>query len=280
MKKILPLFLIACLWLVSPALGQSSDSIAVVAKAWNTTVIDKGMVWKYGHFDELFGSPQDVNFIEIDLRKYRKKVRIAADSVRLDSTSRIAAAHNAIVAINGGFFDMKNGGSVDFVKVEGEVINPTRRPTDRANAVLLVSKKKTEIKPAVATDYEQSEIPNVLLSGPLLLQDGEAAVLSSNPFNNNRHPRSAIGVTTNRKLMMVVVDGRSRLSAGMSLPELTKVLRWLGTNDAMNLDGGGSSTLYADGATANGVVNHPSDNQQFDYFGQRSVANIIYVVGR
>jgi len=45
----------------------------------------------------------------------------------------------------------------------------------------------------------------------------------------------------------------------------------------MNLDGGGSSTLYVNGATETGVVNHPSDNKKFDHLGQRPVANIIYV---
>src|SRR5690606_26885354 len=134
----------------------------------------------------------------------------------------------------------------------------TRKQTDRANAVLLGSRRKTEIKSAEAGDEEYANVPNVLLSGPLLLQDGEAAVLSANPFNDKRHPRSAIATKTNRKLIFIVADGRSRRSAGMSLAELTHVLRWLGADNAMNLDGGGSSTLYAKGATATGVVNHPS----------------------
>ena len=275
MKKIVPLLLVGFVWLIQPASGQSPDSLAIVTQNWNTTVVDKGIVWKHAHFDELFGSPQDVNLVEINLRKHRKKVRIAADSVRLDSTSSIAAAHDALVAINGGFFDMKNGGSVDFVKADGEVINHTREQTDRANAVLLVSRRKIEIKPA--TDDEYVKMPNVLLSGPMLIQDGAAAMLSSNPFNDNRHPRSAIAIASDRKLIFLVVDGRNRQSAGMSLPELTRVLKWLGANDAMNLDGGGSSTLYVKGTTKNGVVNHPSDNKLFDHLGQRPVANVIYV---
>lgn len=277
MKRNLTFLFVVLVWFIQPASGQLADSLAVATKVWSTTVIDKGMVWKHAHFDELFGSPQDVNLVEINLRKHRKKIRIAADSVRLDSTSSIAAAHDALVAINGGFFDMKNGGSVDFVKVDGEVVNHTRSRTDRANAVLLISKRKMEIKPAPATDEEYGREPNVLLSGPLLIQGGTAAALSANPFNDNRHPRSAVAITAGRKLIFVVVDGRNRHSAGMSLPELTRVLKWLGANDAINLDGGGSSTLYVSGATPNGIVNHPSDNKQFDHFGQRPVANVIYV---
>lgn len=277
MKRNIPLILLGFLLLIQPVFGQSPDSIAVVTKAWKTTTIGKGILWKHGHFEQLFGSQQDVNLVEIDLRKYRKKIRIAADSVQLDSTSLIAAAHHAVVAINGGFFDMKNGGSVDFVQVDRQIINRTRTQTDRGDAVLLISRKRTEIQPASATDYEHSKVPNVLLSGPLLIQDGSAAVLASNPFNDNRHPRSAIAVTADRKLIFIVVDGRNKLSAGMNLAELTKTLTWLGADDAMNLDGGGSSTLYIKGATENGVVNHPSDNKKFDNWGQRPVANIIYL---
>jgi exopolysaccharide biosynthesis protein len=58
---------------------------------------------------------------------------------------------------------------------------------------------------------------------------------------------------------------------------LSKVFKWLGAKNAMNLDGGGSSTLYIRNATDNGVVNYPSDNKKFDHEGQRSVANIIYL---
>ncbi len=278
MKRNIPFILIGFLLLTQPVFGQSLDSIAVVTKAWKTTAIGKGITWKHRHFELLFGSPQDVNLVEIDLKKYRKKIRIAADSVRLDSTSRIAAAHRALVAINGGFFDVKNGGAVDFVKVDHQVINHTRKQTDRADAVLLISKKKTEILPASATDYERSTVPNVLLSGPLLIQDGSATVLASNPFNDNRHPRSAVAITADRKLIFIVVDGRNKLSAGMSLTELAKTLSWLGADDAMNLDGGGSTTLYIKGTTQNGVINHPSDNKKFDHWGQRPVANIIYLV--
>ncbi|GGG97151.1 hypothetical protein GCM10007415_35550 [Parapedobacter pyrenivorans] len=277
MKRNILSIIAGLLWLVQPAFGQSADSVAVVTKSWSVKSIAKGIVWKHGHFEQLFGSHQDVNLVAIDLKKYRRKIHIAADSARLDSTSQIAAAYGAVVAINGGFFDMKNGGSVDFVKVDNQVVNRTRAQTERADAVLLISRRKTEIQSAASIDYEYNKVPNVMLSGPLLIQDGVAEVLNSNPFNDNRHPRSAVATTVDGKLIFVVVDGRNKLSAGMNLDELTKMLGWLGADDAMNLDGGGSSTLYVKGATETGVVNHPSDNKKFDHMGQRPVANIVYV---
>ena len=272
------ILLLAALFFVHvTAFGQSSDSLAIVRKDWKMTPIKKGLVWKQGHFKNLFGSPQEINFVEIDLRKYRKRIHLAADSVRLKTITQFAQENAALIAVNGGFFDMKHGGAWDYVKVDRNVINVTKKTTDRANAILLIDRKGVNIQPASSIDYVQDKPPNTLLSGPLLLHGGTPAALSTNAFNDNRHPRSAIAVTADRKLILIVVDGRNNLAAGMHLHELTNILRWLGARDAMNLDGGGSSTLYIKGATENSVVNHPSDNKRFDHEGLRPVANIIYL---
>jgi exopolysaccharide biosynthesis protein len=215
--------------------------------------------------------------VEIDVRKYRKKIRIAADPAQLKKTAQFAEENQAVVAINGGFFDMKNGGSIDYVKVGGKTINTTQKETDRADAVLMLSKKSIGIQPHSAIDYQSSDFPDILLSGPLLVQDGRDIALANNPFNDNRHPRSAVALTADKKLILIVVDGRNSLAQGMRLDELAKILRWLGAQDAMNLDGGGSSTLFVKGSTKNNIVNHPSDNKTFDHEGERSVANIIYL---
>ena len=272
---------LALFWLLffipSVLLAQLADSIAIVTKEWNTTAIKRGVVWKKGHFENLFQTQQEINFVEIDLKKQGKKLGLAADSTQLKKTSQFADENQAIVAINGGFFDMKNGGSVDYIKVKGTVINKTRVKTDRGNALLLLSKKTIAILPTEGIDYENSPFPNVLLSGPLLLRQGIAIELRKNSFNDNRHPRSAVALTGDKKLLLLVVDGRNALAQGMRLNELASVLRWLGASEAMNLDGGGSSSLFVKGATKTGLVNHPSDNRTFDEEGERPVANILYL---
>lgn len=89
-------------------------------------------------------------------------------------------------------------------------------------------------------------------------------------FSSARHPRSAIGITGGRdSLLLVVVDGRRPWSVGMSLTELGDLMLRLGARDAMNLDGGGSSTLWIRGT----VVNYPSDAT-----GERAVANALFVL--
>jgi len=64
----------------------------------------------------------------------------------------------------------------------------------------------------------------------------------------------------------------------MSLDEVQKCLLWLEASDILNFDGGGSSTMYVQGKGDEGIVNHPSDNRQFDHLGSRRVANALYVI--
>lgn len=68
--------------------------------------------------------------------------------------------------------------------------------------------------------------------------------------------------------LLVLVDGRQRRSVGMTLPELSGVFQRLGCTDAMNLDGGGSATLWYDGK----VRNRPCDG------GEREIANSLVAV--
>ena len=84
-----------------------------------------------------------------------------------------------------------------------------------------------------------------------------------------------MGWDENGMVYMVVVDGRFPGQAdGMSILELAAVTRILGLKDAINLDGGGSSTLWTD---KTGIINFPYDNRKFDHEGARKVPNIVIV---
>ncbi len=85
-----------------------------------------------------------------------------------------------------------------------------------------------------------------------------------------RHPRTCLGYTKDRKkVIMMVIDGRTSASAGISIPALGDVMRYAGAYEAVNIDGGGSSTLYTQ---ALGIRNHCSDGSE------RSVSNGIFAV--
>jgi exopolysaccharide biosynthesis protein len=84
-----------------------------------------------------------------------------------------------------------------------------------------------------------------------------------------RAPRTAIGITADQRLLLVTVNGRQpHISVGMTLDELANLLIELGALEAMNLDGGGSTTM----TVRNLVLNLPSDGKE------RAVSNAIVVV--
>lgn len=253
--------------------AQNVDSILFSNTAWHDHLIKKGIIWKQANIQGIFGSQQEINIIEIDLKKHGKKIHLAALPKSREKTSTLAQQHDAILALNGGFFDMKNGGAVDFIKVKHQIINTTVTKSARANAYLAFDHKKL----LITDDSTQSgAYPNILLAGPLLLKDGLSYPLSKNAFNDNRHPRTAIALKGN-KLILLTVDGRNAKSQGLTLGELEKIFRWYGCQSAMNLDGGGSTTMYIKGQADHGVVNYPSDNKLFDHKGERAVSNIIYL---
>ena len=90
----------------------------------------------------------------------------------------------------------------------------------------------------------------------ILVADGQVALGACTGAVCSRNPRTAIGLTADGRVLIVVVDGRQGSSSGMSLLELAQFMaNRLGAEVAMNLDGGGSSTMAVRGALAN----HPGD---------------------
>ncbi|MFE5340566.1 phosphodiester glycosidase family protein [Isoptericola sp. NPDC056578] len=97
-----------------------------------------------------------------------------------------------------------------------------------------------------------------------LLEDGEVTS-STSDFATLRHPRTAVGLSADgTTAYLVVVDGRQAQSIGASLPELARLLGQLGADDAINLDGGGSTTMVArlPGDAGTSVLNSPSDGTE------------------
>ena len=106
---------------------------------------------------------------------------------------------------------------------------------------------------------------------PRLVRDGRIAPVCRAVESAfcGRNPRTAIGVTASGELLLVVVDGRSDRSVGATMPELAALMLELGAVDAMNLDGGGSSTMVVGGR----IVNEPSWHD-----GERRVTNSLLIL--
>ncbi|RYG09125.1 MAG: phosphodiester glycosidase family protein [Chitinophagaceae bacterium] len=269
--------------------AQDQDSVAFSKAKWEKkNVVKKTKVFTFQFGDStLFNANQYISFVEVKNHKKAPLFHIGYDKKELIKTSAFAKKYNAVAAVNGTFFDIKNGGSVDFVKVNDTVINQNRTEKNNIRALhqraaVVINDYKLGIKKWDGSTTWENELTdkNVMLSGPLLIFNSEKEKLDSVPFNRLRHPRTAIGIKPDGTVLLLTVDGRQQNSAGMSLFELTKVMKWLGCASAINLDGGGSTALWVQGYGDNGVVNHPSDNKKWDHEGERKVANVIYIKGK
>lgn len=124
-------------------------------------------------------------------------------------------------------------------------------------------------------DLEKAE--DIVAGVPQLIKNGKIDITwqqekAAKAFAENRHPRTAVAKLKDGKFLMVAVDGRQPgLSVGMNLQELAEMLLEMGATDAMNLDGGGSTTMFL----KDKVVNHPSDKE-----GERKVGSVILVFPR
>lgn len=244
---------------------------------WETQNVANGIVWKKFHFLSIFNSRQYITVFDIDLNQKNIKVEIPYVSAGFLLTSAAAEKAGADVAFNGSYFDTSKGGSTVFFKQAGNVINQTRNgfTSYRENGALFIDAAgKVQVTSKPAAGWTSLSAVDALAAGPLLLQDGQSILQIEEAFNISRHPRTAIGVTDTNHLIVVVVDGRSSQSQGLSTLQLRDLMEGFGCKSAVNMDGGGSSTAWVKGQ---GVVNHPTDNAKFDHEGERGVATVFTV---
>lgn len=145
---------------------------------------------------------------------------------------------------------MKRGNSVCFLKADRQVIDTTMQSEFKLRVTGAINVRKGKIKlipwsKQIEKEYE-GETGIVLASGPLMLKDGQICDWNScgTNFIRTKHPRSAVATTKEGKILLITVDGRFPEQAeGVNIPELAHLIRILGGEDALNLDGGGSTTL-------------------------------------
>jgi len=127
----------------------------------------------------------------------------------------------------------------------------------------------TKIGTAVSLSFQTSpdlkDVDIAIGGGPILIRDAKVRQFSG---YQPRHPRTAIGFNDMYFFLLVVDGRRNDLSIGMTLPELADFMLRLGCTEAMNLDGGGSSTFWLDGK----IMNSPSDGHE------RHIANGLILV--
>jgi exopolysaccharide biosynthesis protein len=187
-----------------------------------------------------------------------------------DVTSNIAEDNDAIFAINGDFYGFRDAG---FVLRNGILYQSTPRDDSDAEALRIDMDGNFSILNEMDTDITSlsDDSWQIFTFGPSLIDEGVITVNSKSEVDTakNSNPRTAIGQISELHYVILVADGRTDESDGLTLLELATTLEELGCETAYNLDGGGSSTMYFNGE----IVNVPTSGKSIS---ERSVSDIVY----
>lgn len=286
-----------------------ADSTAFVNAEWKVTDLGKGAQAKYAQVS-MFNSVQSISVIKYPAKKFKTEI-LHRPGQTAGTPSAIGKELGAAFVMNGGYFHVKERIPSVFFKKGKQTLGYTH-PTElyRVDGVFgFKDNKGHKMEIAHCPDSMQyasvtKKMKSAMATGPLLILDDEIVVpvlmgdkadgenvaamqaeqkagskirthYTSAQFYDRRHPRTAIGTDDSGNLYLVVIDGRFKGQAdGASIYETAFICHLLGMTDAINLDGGGSSALWA---RETGVINHPRDNRKFDHDGERSVPNLIVV---
>ena len=187
-----------------------------------------------------------------------------------DTTSDMASANKAILAINGDYYGFRDSG---YVLRNGVLYRSIARKTGDDGALVIDTSGDFSIihESQVSAKSLGNNISQILSFGPSLIESGQITVSSTSEVSQSMasNPRTAIGQVSSLHYVIIVSDGRTSKSAGISLLELAQELKDRGCTTAYNLDGGGSSTLYFNG----NVINNPTNGKTT---GEREVSDIVY----
>ena len=193
-----------------------------------------------------------------------------------ETTSETAEDNGAVFAINGDYYGFRDTGIV----IRNGVVYRDEGAREGLAFFLDGSVEAYDETTTDAAILLADGVWNTLSFGPAIVEDGEVvdgideAEVDTNVGNHSiqgEQPRTAVGVIDENHLVFVVVDGRSPgYSAGVTLPGLAEIMTGLGATTAYNLDGGGSSTMYFDGA----LVNDPLGKGT-----ERGTSDILYIEG-
>ncbi len=282
MKRRCELILTVVFILVFPDSNLSAQITGFHKIKWEKEKIVPGLIWKSSHTILNDSFPQNINILIVNLN--RRKIFIHYDPQENIPVSKQASSVNAIAAVNGGFFNIKSGGSITYIRTEGRIADSDTakkwsRNANMTGSVLIKKGSELFIDRSMSNQWFDThpEYDDILITGPLLIEESDTVILPETSLVINKHPRTAIGTRNERKVLLVTLDGRTKEAAGMTLDEMAALMISLKCRDAVNLDGGGSTTMWINGKPFNGVVNMPCDNKQFDHYGERAVSDILVI---
>ena len=188
------------------------------------------------------------------------------------TTSSMARSVGALIAINGDYYGAQTSG---YVIRNGVLYRSQMRKATQEDLVIYSDGTFEIIKEGEIT--AEALVANgawqLFCFGPGLIDGGEITVSAGDEVGKAMadNPRTAIDIISPLHYVMVVSDGRTTESPGLTLYELACFMKEIGVVTAYNLDGGGSSTMYYDGS----VVNNPTTNGK--KISEREVSDIVYI---
>ena len=181
-----------------------------------------------------------------------------------EKTSKISEEVNAILAINGDYYGLRDG---TLYRSEAKEEQEDLVIYEDGNFEIISEEEIT------AEWLLEQGAQEILSFGPALIENGTISVTEEDEVGKAMvsNPRTAIGIIDNLHYVFVVSDGRTEESAGLSLLELAEFMDGLGAKTAYNLDGGGSSAMYFNGE----IINNPTTTGRS--VKERSVSDIVYI---
>ena len=187
-------------------------------------------------------------------------------------TSTTAQSVNAVLAVNGDYYGARDAG---YVIRNGQLLRSDSQDANQEDLVIYQDGCFEIIREGDITAQEllNKGAVQVLSFGPALIENSQVAVDSSDEVGKAMasNPRTAIGIIDDKHYVLVVSDGRTDESKGLSLKELADFMKELKVTTAYNLDGGGSSTMYFNGQ----IINKPTTNGH--NIEEREVSDIVYL---
>ena len=187
-----------------------------------------------------------------------------------DTTSNIASSVNAILAVNGDYYGVQNSG---YVLLDGKIYRNTSAGKEDLVIYQDGSFEIINEDDVTLEELVNNGAVNILSFGPALIENGSIVVSENDEVGKAMasNPRTAIGIIDDLHYILVVSDGRTNESEGLSLYELATVMSEYDVKTLYNLDGGGSSTMVFNG----NIINNPTTSGRNTK--ERSVSDIVYI---
>lgn len=275
---------------------------------WQTTTLDNGLtLYTFTGYDEITGASQIVNALEVDLSNPEYSIKFAYAAGGSTNSDMVKKEPSAIAGINGGYEP-----EAIYIKVNNAIISEVTLPPGhlrwwKHEACIFSEGERTvgimyggsDGEKAIEA-YRNLEADNIIANAPMLVNDydpmGERFVdgsyteeqLSQFDYEDYRrhqgvrHPRTVYALTEDNDLLLIAIDGRWPGKAeGMNAAEVTRfIVRYFNPQWAINMDGGGSTTLTIKGLghPETNVVNYPTDGGTHDHTGERKVTTHLLVL--